>query len=195
MWRIGGIRATIPKDQRQNRAMASRSSAEARRDKSERNVVRRPLDAIDHRLVELLRDDARTPNARLAEEVGLAPSTCLARVRALVDAGVITGFHAAVDPRALGLGLEALISVNIRSGARQTIAAFSAEVGALPEVTQVYFLGGAEDFILDVATRDSDHLREFVLEHLSSHPSVASTRTSVVFEHRTPGLRPRQAGR
>jgi DNA-binding Lrp family transcriptional regulator len=170
--------------------MASGSSAPAADRAPSRNVVRRELDAIDLRLIQLLRDDARMPNARLADEVGLAPSTCLARVRALVDAGVITGFHAGVDPRALGLGLEALISVNIRSGARQTIAAFSAEIGALPEVTQVYFLGGAEDFILDVATRDSDHLREFVVEHLSSHPSVASTRTSVVFEHQTPGLRP-----
>ncbi|WP_344201007.1 Lrp/AsnC family transcriptional regulator [Pseudolysinimonas kribbensis] len=154
-----------------------------------RNDVRRDPDAIDRRLLELLRDDARMPNARLAAEVGLAPSSCLARVRALVDAGVIAGFHAQLDPRALGLGLEALISVNIRSGARQTIAAFAEEVRALPEVTQVYFLGGAEDFILDVATRDSDHLREFVVENLSSHPSVASTRTSVVFEHTTPGLR------
>jgi DNA-binding Lrp family transcriptional regulator len=154
-----------------------------------RNDVRRELDAVDRRLVELLRDDARMPNARLAAEVGLAPSSCLARVRALVDARVIAGFHARIDPRALGLGLEALISVNIRSGARQTIAAFAAEVRELPEVQQVFFLGGAEDFILDVATRDSDHLREFVVENLSSHPSVASTRTSVVFEHTTPGLR------
>ena len=154
-----------------------------------RNVVRRDLDAVDRRILALLRADARIPNARLAEEVGLAPSTCLARVRALVDAGVITGFHAQLDPRALGLTLEALISVNIRSGARQSIARFAEEVRELPEVQQVWFLGGAEDFILDVATRDSDHLREFVVENLSSHPSVASTRTSVVFEHTTPGLR------
>jgi DNA-binding Lrp family transcriptional regulator len=154
-----------------------------------RNDVRRDPDAIDRRLLELLRDDARIPNARLAEEVGLAPSTCLARVRALVESGVISGFHAQLDPRALGLSLEALISVNIRSGARQGLARFAEEMRELPEVQQVWFLGGAEDFILDVATRDSDHLREFVVENLSSHPSVASTRTSVVFEHTTPGLR------
>ena len=154
-----------------------------------RNVVRREPDAIDRRLLELLRDDARIPNARLADEVGLAPSTCLARVRALVDSGVIAGFHAQLDPRALGLALEALISVNIRSGARQTIAHFAEEMRELPEVQQVWFLGGAEDFILDVATRDSDHLREFVVANLSAHPAVASTRTSVVFEHTAPGLR------
>ncbi len=172
--------------------MAARKGSRA---SDRRNVVRRELDAIDRRLLELLRDDARISNARLAEEVGLAPSTCLARVRALVDAGAITGFHAQLDPRALGLTLEALISVNIKAGARQTIARFAEEVRALPEVQQVWFLGGAEDFILDVATRDSDHLREFVVENLSGHPSVASTRTSVVFEHTTPGLRlPDSAG-
>lgn len=83
-----------------------------------RNIVRRPPDVIDRRILELLRTNARLPNARLAEAVGLAPSTCLARVRALVETGVITGFRTDLDPRALGLALEALISVNVKSGAR-----------------------------------------------------------------------------
>jgi len=171
--------------------MTTRSSGESAVRRPVRNFVRPVLDPVDLEIVELLLADARMSNVRLAEAVGIAPSTCLARVRALVEAGVIVGFHAALDPRALGLGLEALISVSIRSGARRTLSAFSAEMTELPEVMQVFFLGGAEDFILDVAARDSDHLREFVIEHLSSHPSVASTRTSVVFEHQTPGLRPR----
>ena len=156
------------------------------------DIVRPPaqpaLDAIDLKLVAMLRDNARESNARLAAEVGIAPSTCLTRVRALVDRGVIRGFHADVDPRALGLGLEALISVNIRVGARQGIAAFSQEMRDLPEVLQVYFLGGSEDYIIHVATRDTDHVRQFVVNNLSAHPSVASTRTSLVFEHHTPGL-------
>ena len=142
-----------------------------------------PLDDIDRRLLDALREDARMPNVRLAELVGVAPSTCIARVRSLRERGVIRAFRAELDPRALGLTLQALISVNIKVGARQTIPRFAAEMRALPEVSQVFFLGGAEDFILDVATRDSDHLREFVLENLSSHPAVASTRTSIVFEH------------
>lgn len=147
-----------------------------------------PLDDIDLKLVAMLRDNARESNARLAAEVGIAPSTCLTRVRALVDRGVIRGFHADVDPRALGLGLEALISVNIRVGARQGIAAFSQEMRDLPEVLQVYFLGGSEDYIIHVATRDTDHVRQFVVNNLSAHPSVASTRTSLVFEHHQQGV-------
>ncbi|MGV8896732.1 MAG: Lrp/AsnC family transcriptional regulator [Rhodoglobus sp.] len=156
----------------------------------EQEILRPPpqLDDIDLTLVRLLRDDARMSNARLAEEVGIAASTCLTRVRSLIDRGVVRGFHAELNPRALGLGLEALISVNIRVGARRAIAQFSDEMRQLPEVVQVFFLGGSEDFILHVASRDSDHIRQFVVDNLSAHPSVASTRTSLVFEHHTPGL-------
>lgn len=147
-----------------------------------------PLDDIDLNLVRLLRNDARMSNARLAEEAGIAPSTSLTRVRSLIERGIVRGFHADLDPRALGLGLEALISVNIRVGARKAISSFSDEMRRLPEVVQVFFLGGAEDFIIHVATRDTDHARQFVVDNLSAHPSVASTRTSLVFEHHTPGL-------
>jgi len=147
-----------------------------------------PLDEVDATLVRLLQDDARLSNARLAEEAGIAPSTCLMRVRSLIERGVIRGFHADLDPRALGLGLEALISVNIRVGARNTIASFSEEMRQLPEVVQVFFLGGAEDFIIHVATRDTDHMRQFVVDNLSAHPSVASTRTSLVFDQHIPRL-------
>lgn len=156
----------------------------------QQNDVRRVPDAVDLRILALLEEDARIPNSRLAAEVGLAPSTCLNRVRGLVESGTITGFHAEVDPRSLGFPLEALVSVAIRSGARASIGAFLDEVGALPEIRQVFFLGGAEDFVLHVAITDSDHLREFVVSSLSGHPSVASTRTSVVFAHQSP--RPRR---
>ena len=155
-----------------------------------REIIRRyePLDDIDRVLVRLLRDDARISNARLAEAAGIAPSTSLTRVRSLIERGVVRGFHADLDPRALGLGLEAIISINIRVGARKAISSFSDEMRRLPEVVQVFFLGGAEDFIIHVATRDTDHARQFVVDNLSAHPSVASTRTSLVFEHHTPGL-------
>ena len=141
------------------------------------------LDDLDRRIVDLLRDDARIPNSRLAELAGIAPSTCLARVRSLVDRGVITGFSAIVSPAALGLGLEALISVSIRTGARQRIGEFRADLEHRPEVRQLFFLGGSEDFVLHVAVHDTDALREFVVEQLSAHPAVASTRTSLVFQH------------
>ncbi|MBF4462563.1 MULTISPECIES: Lrp/AsnC family transcriptional regulator [unclassified Rathayibacter] len=145
------------------------------------------LDPVDRTLVRLLRADARTPNSRLAERAGIAPSTCVSRVRSLVDRGIITGFTVELDPAALGLTLQALISVNIRVGQRQAISRFAEEVRALPEVVQLFFLGGSEDFIVHVAVRDSNDVRDFVVSNLSAHPAVASTRTSLVFDHHRKG--------
>lgn len=141
------------------------------------------LDAVDRKIIEELQTNGRMTNAELADRVGVAASTCIARVRSLVSRRVVTGFTAVVDPRAMGLDLQVLVSVTVRSGARQRISEMSDELRALPEVMQLYFLGGVEDFIIHLAARDSDHVRDFVVEHLSAHPAVSSTRTSIVFSH------------
>lgn len=141
------------------------------------------LDDIDSQIVALLQSNGRMTNAELAERVGVAASTCVARVRSLVSRGVITGFAAQVDPVAMGMNLQVLVSVTIRSGARQRIQELSDELRGLPEVLQLFFLGGVEDFIIHLAARDADHVREFVMDHLSVHPAVSSTRTSIVFAH------------
>ncbi|WGD37137.1 Lrp/AsnC family transcriptional regulator [Lysinibacter sp. HNR] len=141
------------------------------------------LDKIDMSIVGLLQGNGRMSNNELAQKVGIAASTCISRVRSLIDRGVIMGFSAQVDPARFGLTLQVLVSVTIRSGARQRIAEFSQELRELPEVLQVFFLGGVEDFIVHLAVRDADHVREFVVENLSAHPAVATTRTSMVFEH------------
>lgn len=145
------------------------------------------LDDVDRAIVHELQRDARMPNARLAERVGIAQSTCIQRVRSLVDRGVITGFTATIDPVAVGLPLEVLISVTLRPGARDKLSPFGDEIRKQPEVLHTYFLGAAEDYLLHIAARDTQHVREFVLKHLSANPAVASTRTSLVFEtHRNP---------
>lgn len=143
------------------------------------------LDDIDRAIIALLREDGRMSNASLATSTGIAPSTCLARVRSLRERGIITGFSAQIDRRALGMALQALIGVRIRAGARHQMADFMAELSAVPDVVQVFFLGGDEDFLVHVAVRDSDHVRDFVLENLSAHPAVAGTRTSLVLDHRS----------
>ena len=139
------------------------------------------LDDVDSEIVALLQSNGRMTNAELAERVGVAASTCVARVRSLVSRKVITGFAAQVDPVAMGMNLQVLVSVTIRSGARQRIQELSDELRGLPEVLQLFFLGGVEDFIIHLAARDADHVREFVMDHLSVHPAVSSTRTRLVF--------------
>ena len=141
------------------------------------------LDAVDRKILAVLIQDARTPNNSLAAQVGIAPSTCLGRVRALREAGVIRGYHADVDPAALGRPLQALIAVRLRPGARGRIGAFTDRIRARPEVRNVYFLAGADDFLLDVATADSLAMRDFVVDQLSAFPEVASTETNLIFDH------------
>jgi DNA-binding Lrp family transcriptional regulator len=148
-----------------------------------KNVQPVELDAVDRRILTALHADARVPNNALAEAVGIAPSTCHGRVRRLQELGVIRGFHADIDPVAIGLNLQAMISVSLQSGARGRIRDFIAAIRRLPQVMDVYFLAGADDFILHVAARDTEDLRSFVVEHLNADADVAGTQTSLIFEH------------
>lgn len=143
----------------------------------------RELDATDQALLRLLAGNSRATNAALAAELGLAQSTCLARIKSLQERGVIRRFTVEVEPQALGFGLQALIFVRIRPGARHLMTEFAQSMRAVPGVTQIFFLGGDEDFVLHVSVRDAQDVRQFVVEHLSAHPAVANTRTSLVFEH------------
>jgi len=144
----------------------------------------RPLDDVDERIVTALRREGRLPNNALAAAVGVAASTCLTRTRALVESGVISGFHAEVDPAWLGRPIQAMIAVRLRSDARNAITEFSDRLAGMPEVLNVYFLAGADDFHVHVAARDPEDLRAFVVDHLSSAPEVALTETNLIFEHK-----------
>ncbi|MCY7340600.1 MAG: Lrp/AsnC family transcriptional regulator [Pseudonocardia sp.] len=141
------------------------------------------LDAVDRSIVAALRDDARVSNKDLAERVGVAQSTCLARVRALRDNGVIRGYHADIDPRALGHDLQAMIAIRLQPHARGAMGGFMATLGRQPEVLAVYFVAGANDFLVHVATSSTDELRRFVGDHLNRDPAIAGTETNLIFEH------------
>ncbi|MGB9304790.1 MAG: Lrp/AsnC family transcriptional regulator [Mycobacterium sp.] len=141
------------------------------------------LDAVDRKILSQLHGDARMPNNALAEVVGIAPSTCHGRVRRLVDLGVIRGFYTDIDPVAVGLPLQAMISVNLQSNARGKIRSFIQQIRRRRQVMDVYFLAGADDFILHVAARDTEDLRSFVVENLNADADVAGTQTSLIFEH------------
>ncbi|TJY66319.1 Lrp/AsnC family transcriptional regulator [Arthrobacter sp. CAU 1506] len=162
----------------------------------EPNEIRRPagapagsgLDRIDRLIVELLQNDARTPNNAIAAAAGIAPSTCLSRIRSLRERGVIRGFHADVDPAAVGRGLQALISIRLQAHARSNLAEFKDYLAGLPAVEGIFFVTGDRDFLIHVAVADSSALRDLVANNLSLRPEVAGTNTTVIFEHvRPPG--------
>jgi DNA-binding Lrp family transcriptional regulator len=147
------------------------------------------LDDIDRAILELLAADARITNQLLAERVGVAPSTALNRLRALRERGVIRGFHAELDLAALGRPLQALIAVRLAVHAREQIDAFTSAIRQLPGVLMVFHLAGATDYLVWVAARDAQDLREFVVDHLATHSAVAHAETSLIYEHsRGPGL-------
>lgn len=151
----------------------------------EPNIVRpraTGLDDVDRKILALLQTDARMSNSALAAEVGIAASTCHGRIRRLVDIGVVRGFFADIDPAAVGRPLRAMVAVSLQSDARGQIRRFVAEIGMHDEVIDVFFLAGTDDYLLHVATADTETLRQFV-EMLNSRPEVAGTTTSLVFEH------------
>ena len=140
------------------------------------------LDETDHAILRELARDARLPNNMLAQRAGIAPSTCLARVRALRERGVIRGYHADIDPAALGRPLQAMVAVRLQAGARGHLRSFVAGMARQPEVLNAFFLAGKDDFLLHVAAGSSEALRDFV-ERLSADADVAYTETSLIFEH------------
>ncbi len=164
--------------------MAAERSSDRYATASDPNNLRAPeLDAVDRRILRVLARDARVPNNALAEQVGIAPSTALGRVRALRERGVVRGYHADIDPAALGRPIQAMIAVRLQSHARAHLGEFAARVAELPEVLNVFFLAGAVDFYVHIAATSTENLRDFVVVNLSGNPDVALTETNLIFEH------------
>lgn len=141
------------------------------------------LDRIDREILAALANNARLSNKELAAHIRLAPSTTLERFRRLVREGWLRGFHADVDPRAFGLGLEAMIAVRLKQHSRDQYEAFRAYVQTLPEVVDAYHMAGADDFLVHVRVRDADHLRDFAIDAFTTRSEVGHLETALVFEH------------
>lgn len=140
------------------------------------------IDEIDRAIVAALVDDGRMTNATLARLAGIAESTCLGRVRSLRERGVITGIHAAVDPTAVGLPVQAMVAVRFGGHVRDQIEQFRAEVAQLPGVISAIHVGGSNDYLVHIAAPSSDALRDIILDQLTSRPGVVHAETSLIFE-------------
>jgi DNA-binding Lrp family transcriptional regulator len=148
------------------------------------------LDSVDRALLTELQNDARQTNKALAEKVGVAPSTCLERVRELRAHGVITGFRADIDPAAIGRPMEAILSIQQRGSHRQATELLLEETAELPETVRVMALTGTTDFIIHVAVRDMNQLRDLVWA-LIERPEIGRIQSSLVFARvEGPALRP-----
>ena len=141
------------------------------------------LDRIDRELVIALQKNARTSNKELAQIVGLAPSTCLERLRRLRDRGVLRGFHADVDLDLLGRRTQAMLAVRLHAHDREPINSFHDHAISLPESVAVMHVSGSNDYLIHVAVRDTTHLRIFVLDEITARPEVERVETQLIFEH------------
>ncbi len=129
----------------------------------------------------LLQADGRMSNQDLADEIGLSPSPCLRRVKALEDAGLITGYRALVDAKKLGFSLMALIYISMDQHTPERFASFEAAVSAIPEVLECLLITGQQaDYQLKVIVADMDGYQELLLNKITRIKGVTGVHTSFV---------------
>ncbi|MDY7099654.1 MAG: Lrp/AsnC family transcriptional regulator [Actinomycetota bacterium] len=138
------------------------------------------LDEIDLRILAILQTDGRITNAALAEAVGLSAAPCHRRVRRLERAGIISSYRAVIDPRAVGLGLEAFVEVRVAHHQHDEANDLEAALEEMPEVVACHIVTGDADFLLEVVVADLPHYEEFILGKLLALPMVGDIRSKVV---------------
>lgn len=137
------------------------------------------IDAIDRRILAELQANGRLTNNDLAEQIGLSPSPCLRRVRALEAAGLITGYAALLDPAQLDLGTSVFVRVWLIGQDDKTVRRFTDAILALPHVVECHMMAGDCDFLLRVVARDLDAYRRFQAEKLACIDGVQSLKTDI----------------
>lgn len=148
-------------------------------------------DAADRRILEALQFDGRLTNVQLAERVAMSTSPCWRRVRQLESSGIIKGYRAELDRRKLGLGVLALVSVQIDSHGDADARRFEDEVAGLPEVIACYSVSGQADFLLQVVSQDLDTYADFAMTVIRRLPGIKAMHTSFVLkEIKAPGPLP-----
>ena len=148
------------------------------------------VDRTDRAILTHLAKNARMTNKELAAAVGLSQSACLERVRRLNDLDVIKGSHADVNPAAFGIGLQAMVSVQLKRHTRTAVARFEERAIGLPQVVALYHLTGRMDYVVHAVAQDMEHLRDFALDAITSLPEVSRVETSLVFGSTTKAVWP-----
>jgi len=145
------------------------------------------LDRIDFAILDALQNDARLSNKELAARINLAQSSCLERVRRLREDGALLDAHADVSDEALGIGVQALIHVQLTRHSRDLVSEFEVYVRAIDEVVAAYHVTGEHDFMLHVVVADTEHLRDLLLDRFTTRDEVSRVQTQILFSyHRRP---------
>ncbi|MDP6120722.1 MAG: Lrp/AsnC family transcriptional regulator, partial [Rhodospirillales bacterium] len=140
-------------------------------------MARVKLDRIDRRILKDLQERGRITNVELSRRAGISAPPCLRRVRALEEAGFIRGYHADVEPKALGFNVTVFAQVGLASQAETDLEAFEEMVGAWPEVRECNMLAGEVDFLLKVVAADWDAYQDFLTTRLTPAPNVSHVKS------------------
>ena len=138
------------------------------------------IDATDLSILTILQENARTSNAEVARQVGLAPSAVFERIRKLEERGILRGYHADIDPKAVELGQLAFTF--IRSNDRPGGLTTAEELARVPEVLELHHVAGEDCFLAKVRARDAEALGRLLRERLGAIGTITSTRTTMVLE-------------
>lgn len=137
-----------------------------------------PFDRIDRHILTLLQSDGRISNSELADAVGLSPSACLRRVRALEDAGVIDRYVALLNQDRIGRRMDIFVEISLNSQSNEVLTAFEQAVAQSPEIMECYLMAGDADYMLRIAAADPTHFEHIHRDHLARLPGVSRMRSS-----------------
>jgi DNA-binding Lrp family transcriptional regulator len=141
-------------------------------------MPQKALDAMDVRILMELQRNARLTNVELSERVNLSASPCLTRVRALEAAGIVDRYVALLDPKSVNLGVSVFISVTLERQSEASLERFERAIATYDEVMECYLMTGDFDYLLRVVVADVDELQRFILDRLTTLPSVANIKSS-----------------
>ena len=148
------------------------------------------LDAIDLRILTILYNDADITNKELAAQIGIAPSTCLERVKRLKNNGVIKNAFIEVNLKNIGGNIEAIAAIRLQPYSEDIVNNLRDDLLKLPEIISLYHMGGNFDYFIHMSVRDSEHLRQSVFNAITSRDEVTNVETSLIFEHSRSGILP-----
>ncbi|WP_286233099.1 Lrp/AsnC family transcriptional regulator [Thalassotalea sediminis] len=148
------------------------------------------LDDIDLKILTILYKDADITNKELAAQIGIAPSTCLERVKRMKSHGIIKGAFVDINFKNIGGNIEAIAAIRLQPYSEQIVNRLRDDLLQLPEIVSLYHMGGSYDYFIHMSVKDSEHLRKFVFNAVTSREEVQTVETSLVFEHSRSGVLP-----
>jgi len=140
------------------------------------------LDDIDLKILTSLYNNADINNKDLAVIIGIAPSTCLERVKRLKQSGIIKGTFIDINMKNIGANIQAIAAIRLQPYSEEIVNQLRDDLLKLPEIVSLYHMGGSYDYFIHMTVKDSEHLRQFVFNAITSRDEVTTVETSLIFE-------------